>query len=557
MAIGNPISFVTSATRHMLDANVTFGMASDRYNARDQYRREYTDTERLGAGVGTALGVAIPVTAGLAWAQRGLKVPGISNHSQVIVDGLAKAAPRGMGASAMQMTGRAVGIAALGVAAGVGVMKTVQISKDDGHLGAAGTAGGILAGATAGIWAGQKFAGKYAPLVSLAGGIAGGIAGNLGGRAVKIGESQIGKEHVQVPQVDDGAVDRVGSFARGAVNHFVETGPATQGVSFGNSWGMNETVREKYSNSERAGAMHGDLLAVGILGAGAVGIAGGLLGQSIHAAKGVGAIRAGGDIAGTVLAKGALTNMTQQLGTKGAVGLGAAAVGIAGLTGWKAYQSDKSTWGGTAAAVIGAGTIAATAGSAALISRSSAFQGMSGGLRAANSMLAAAAIIGVLSAARLPAQQFMSDAKAAAAARPEVDTPVMLGATGIGVAAGGFGAFKGLSKMIPDGFQFKLGPVTVNKTAAVLAGTAVGLVAGGAVGNGLSATMPDAKTVGMSVAGGAVAGAALGGFARGIGVLPGIIGGAALGLTASSLLHDDTPAAEAATPQEAAGTVGG
>jgi hypothetical protein len=129
---------------------------------------------------------------------------------------------------------------------------------------------------------------------------------------------------------------------------------------------------------------------------------------------------------------------------------------------------------------------------------------------------------------------------------------------GIAAAAGGFGAFKGLSRMIPDS-GLQLGRFHIPKMAVVGVGTAVGAAALGGAGVGLSSTMPDdIKKIGISAAGGAAAGAAFGAFARGVGVVPGIIGGAALGLSASALLNDEKPAAEAeTTPQEAAGTVGG
>jgi hypothetical protein len=320
---------------------------------------------------------------------------------------------------------------------------------------------------------------------------------------------------------------------------------------------MRDTVQKQYSNAERAGGMHGDLLAAGILGGGALAVATGLMGQSSHAAQGVSGLRAGADIAGGVLSRGAITSQIQRMGNGGALGMGAAAAAIAGVTGYKAFQSDKETFGGGAAAAIGVGTLAATAGTAALISRSSAFSTMAPGTKAASSALVAAALIGVLSSARLPLQQFMNDAKDAHAANKDIDPIVKFGATGIGAAAGGFGAFKGLSKMIPDG-GLQLGRFHIPKGVVVAAGTALGGAAVGGIGLGLSATMPDAKTVGMSVAGGAVAGAGLGFAARGLGVVPGIIGGAALGLSASSLLKQDAPAAPAeTTPQEAAGTVGG
>ncbi|MCW2928316.1 MAG: hypothetical protein JWM86_2284 [Thermoleophilia bacterium] len=557
MGIGTPFTVVTTATRHMLDANVTFGMSSDRYNARDKYRRAYTDEQRLGAGVGTALGVAIPVAAGVAWMQRGLKVPGISAQAEAVAGGLAKANLRGLSAPVMQNVGRVAGIAALGLAAGVGVKKTYDITKDDGHLGAVGTATGVIAGTAAGVAIGKRFGGKLAAVSGGLGAIAGGVAGHFGGKAISIGESQVGKEHVQAAQVDDNAAERAGSFARGAFNHFNEVGPSTQGISFGYSWGMRETVQNKYSNAERAGAMHGDLLAAGILGGGALAVAAGLAGASRHAAAGTSGLKAGADIAGNVLARGPVTGAIQKLGDKGALGVGAAAAAIAGVTTWKAFQGDSEAYGKGAATAIAAGTLAATAGTAALVSRSGAMKGMAAAPKVAGSALVAAALIGVLSSARLPLQQFMNDAKDAHKANGAINVPVAATAAGVGALGGGLGAFKGLSKLVPDS-GLQLGKFHIPKAAVVIGGTALGGAALGGVGFGLSATMPDIKTVGLSVAGGAVAGAAAGGFARGIGVVPGIVGGAALGLTASALLRKDAPAAtEAPTPQDVAGTVGG
>ncbi len=489
--------------------------------------------------------------------QRGLKVPGVSGQAAAVSNGLQQAAVRGMSPALMQNIGRVAGVAALGVATAVGLKKTIEITKDDGHLAAAGAAAGVIGGAIGGAAVGKRFGGKIAAVSAGLGALAGGVAGHFGGKAIKVGESQIGKEHVQAPQVDEHVGDRVGSFARGAFNHFNEVGPATQGISFGYQWGMRETVQQKYSNAERAGGMHGDLAAAAILGGGAAAVAMGLMGRSAHAAQGASGLKAGADIAGSVLAKGALTGQIQRMGNAGAIGMGAAAAAVAGVTGWNAFQSDKETFGGGAAAAIGVGTLAATAGTAALISRSSAFSTMAPGTRAASSALVAAALIGVVSAARLPLQQFMNDAKDAHAANKDIDPIVKYGATGIGAATGGFGAFKALSKMVPDS-GLQLGKFHIPKGAVVAAGTALGGAALGGVGLGLSATMPDAKTVGLSIAGGAALGAGAGIAARGLGVVPGIIGGAALGLTASSLLKDDKPAAPAeTTPQDVAGTVGG
>lgn len=519
--MANPITIATTATRHMLDANVAFGMASDRYNARDQYRRTYSDDQRTGAGIGTGLAVALPIAAGVGWAQRGFRVPGAA-------------------AGISQHAGRAIGVAALGLAAGVGVKKSIEIAKDDGHLGAAGAAAGIIGGAVGGAAIGRRFGGKIAAMSTTVGAIAGGIAGHVGGTQVRIGEGNIGTPNVQGPQVDDGAGDRVRSFARGAFNHFSEVGPSTQGISLGYSWNMRDTVKKHYSNAERAGGMHGDLLAAGILGGGALAVGAGLVGMSHHASQGISGLRAGADIAGNVLARGPLTGAMQKLTSKGALGVGAAAAGISALTTWKAFDADRDSMGTGTAAAIAAGTLAATAGTAALISRSSAFSSMSGGVKAANSTLVAAALIGVLSSARLPLQQFVNDASDAHDARGKVDTPVMATATGVSALGGGYGAFKGLSKLVPDG-GLQIGKFRLPKAAVVGLGTAVGAGAMGAVGWGLSATMPDMKTVGLSVAGGAAAGAALGLAGRGLSVRAGAIGGAALGMSASALLNSGSP----------------
>jgi hypothetical protein len=542
--MANPWTIASTATRHMLDASVGFGIPSDRYNARDQYRRKYSADERNGAGIGTALAVAVPVAAGAAWMQRGLRVPGLTGAT----DAVARVAGGNVA--------RAAGLAALGAMTAVGVKKSIEVAQDDGNLGGAGTAVGMLGGAAAGIALGNKFAGRYAPLVTGAAAIAGGIAGHFGGKAIKVGEGHIGEELKQEPQVDEDAGDRVRSFTRGAFDHFTEVGPSTQGISFGYRWGMRETVQQKYSNAERAGGMHGDLLAAGILGGGALAVGAGLMGMSSHAAQGVSGLRAGADIAGNVLARGPLTGAVQKLSGKGAIGVGAAAAGITALATWKGFEADRDSMGTGAAAAIAAGTVAATAGTAALISRSGAMKTLAAAPRAANSALVAAALIGVVSAARLPLQQFMNDAKDAHAANGGVDLPVAATAAGVGAVGGGLGAFKGLSKFVPSG-GIQLGKFHIPKGVIVGAGTAVSAAALGGVGFGLSATMPDIKKVGISVAGGAAAGAAAGVALRGVGVVPGIIGGAALGLSASALLNDEQPAKDETTPQEVAGTVGG
>lgn len=535
MGIGTPFTVLSTATRHMLDTNVTFGMSSSRFNARDRYRREYSDEQRLGAGIGTAFGAALPAVALGAWVKRGASTP---------------LAPKNLLGSA---SGKAMGVAVLGAATAAGAWKLKQISEDDGHLGAAGAATGIVAGTVAGAKLGQHFAGKYAPLVSGLGAIGGGIAGYMGGSRVAIGDGNIGKEHVQAPQVDESALDRVGSFGRGAFTHFSEVGPTSQGISFGYAWDMRKAYNDKYSNAERAGAMHGDLLAGAVLGGGALAVAGGLLGVPKFVPAGMtGGLQAGANAAGHVLERGHMTSHLQKLGGKGPLGIGAAAAGLTGVVAWKEYDRMLDASGGDAgkARLAALGSLGATAGAAALVSMASSIRGMSAAPRAASSALVAAALIGVLSSVRMPMQQFVNDAKAAHRIRGGIDPIVSGAATGVGALAGGIGAFRGLGKLVPAG-GIQLGRFHLPKAAVVGVGTALSAAAIGGVGFGLSATMPDAKTVGMSAVGGAVAGAAFGKFARGVGVVPGIIGGAMLGMSGSALLQKDAPATDAPSLQDA------
>lgn len=559
MGIGTPFTLASTATRHLLDANVTFGQSSERYNARDQYRRSYTDGQRVAAGVGTGLAVAVPLSAGALWAQRGMKIPGLSAHSDAVVTGLSKAKLGGLSPAAIQNIGRAAGVVALGGATYVGVRKTMEMTDDDGHFGAVGGASGILLGTAAGVAVGMKLGGKVGAMTGLAGAVAGGTAGYMGGSRVKVGEREVGTEHVQAPQVDASVGDRVGSFAGGAFNHFNETGPATQGISMGYRWGLRDAVTTKYSNAERAGAMHGDLLAAGIMGGGALAVGGGLLGMSRYAGAGVSNVRAGAHIAGEVLARGPVTAAVQKLGSAGTMGVGMAALGISGVLAAKEWDRAMDASGGDRgrAAAYAGGMLAASAGTAALVSRSGALQGLAAAPRAAASALGGVMLVAALSTARMPLQQFMDDARASTAVNGGIDWSK---AGPVGAVAGGgaaYGALRGLSALVPAG-GVQIGRFHLPKAAVVAAGTAVSAAAGGGVGVGLSSTMPDLKTIGMAAAGGAAVGAGVGRFARGMGAPAGAIAGAALGISSSALWRHDEPAAPAPVlPQDAAGSVAG
>lgn len=530
MGIGTPFTVLSTATRHAMDINLTFGSASSRYDAREKYRTSYSAPQRLGAGLGVAFGTAIPAMALGGWVlKKGLRTP---------------LAPGGLVASG---SAKAVGLAALGGATAVGAIKMKQLVEDDGHFGSVGAAGGIVAGTLGGLAAGTRFAGKYAPLVSGAGAIIGGIAGYQGGKLVKYGKGHLdpgGTPAPATPRKDDGAADRAKSFAWGAFNHFNEVGPTTQGVSFGSAWGMRKSYKETSTNAERSGAMAGDLLAAGILGGGALAISGKLMRGNVAGAA---------DAAGAVLAKGNLVGNLTKLNGFGSAGAGAAALGIAGFM--VAKERSRSADNGDSAMSTNlktAGLVAATAGTAALVSRTAGFKGLAATPKLAASALTAAALIGVLSSARLPVQQFLNDAQDAHDLA-KVDSKTVYGATALGGGLAGFGAFKLADKMIPAG-GVQIGKFHIPRGVLVGAGAAVGLAAGGGVGWGLSATMPDVKKVGIAAVGGAAAGAAFGGWAKGVGLPAGIVGGALLGMAGSAILGKDEAAAKApASPTEVVG----
>jgi hypothetical protein len=370
--------------------------------------------------------------------------------------------------------------------------------------------------------------------------VAGGVGGYQAGKLVRVGEGHIGEAHVKAPQVDANAKDRVGSFARGAFTHFNEVGPASQGVSLGYAWGMQDAVATKYSPSERAGAMHGDLGAAALLGGGALGVLAAvkMAGKNSGGAAGLASTKVGAaaTAAGKVLAQGRMMGAIQKIAPMGVAGMGAAAVGIAGLTAMKEMdQARNAGVSGTGVAAIGAGVIGATAATAAMVSRSSALAGKPMAPAAAASALTAAALIGVLSSARLPLQQFMNDSKTAHAVRGETDWAVSGPMLGIGGLAGGVGALKTAQKLVPDS-GFSLGKFRIPKAAIVGVATAAGAGGLGAVGYGLSATMPDVKTVGLTAAAGAAIGAGAGVALKGLGPRNGAIAGAVLGASTSSLV---------------------
>ena len=559
-ALGAPIRNVSTFNRHLLDPSLTFGVSSSRYNARDHYRRDYTEGQRVSAGIGAAYGAALPAVGLGAWISRGAKVPGLESIAGAAEKTIGKAQLRGVSPGMARGAAVTAGAVALGAAAVVGGIKVKQIVEDDGHLGAAGGAAGVLAGAAGGAAIGKLMgAGKYAPVAALGGMVAGGVGGYLGGKAIKVGPGHIGEENVQGQRVDANIGDRAKSFIGGANRHLTEVGPTSQGISLGYAWGMRDIEKKTATTSERAGGMHGDLIAAGIMGGGALAIGGAMAGVAKYLPKGgqAGAF-AMTNAAGHTLAHGPLTSALQSTAAKlsaqsqalaaagkgkqaaGVVGL--AMAGAAGLTGYaalKQYEAQTTYSGGnkTQGLVAAGATVAATAGAALMIARAPGFSALSAAPRAAASAIGAAAMVSVISSVRLPLQQFMHDAQDAHAARH--GDPMVTGlATSVAGAAGGGVALKALNKFVPAG-GVQLGKVHLGKGVLVAAGTAAATAATGFAGWGLSATMPDIKKVAISGAAGAAAGAGLGAWAKGVGVLPGMAVGAAVGITASAIAGKD------------------
>ncbi|MCZ4495928.1 MAG: hypothetical protein JWM25_511, partial [Thermoleophilia bacterium] len=237
-----------------------------------------------------------------------------------------------------------------------------------------------------------------------------------------------------------------------------------------------------------------------------------------------------------------------------AAGIAAAGVGIAALTAGQLVQfsNDHGDAPFVGPAIAGA-TLVATAGTAVGISKTPWMKGLSGGkpmAALANGTLAAAALIGAASAAQMPVRQFVSDAKAAHASKEDLNPVTAIGASAIGAVGGYAGARVGLEKIIPeDGIRFKLPfgkgtEIHLPKHAGgkhsllgiVGVGAAVGGVALGAAGFGLSATMPEPHLAAISTGVGAGLGALAGAKLRGATAKAGAIVGTGLGLSASTLM---------------------
>lgn len=521
-----PFSVMTTATRHALDIDLGFGRASSRYNARDAYRTSYDAKSRYGAGLGTALGTIAPAAGLVAWTRYGMRVPGQAGV--------------GLGLS------RLAGAAALVGMAGVGASKLRQITEDDGHLGAVGSTVGILGGFAAGrLVSGSWHGVPLGPALGLGAAIAGGIGGYAAGSRIEVGTGHIG-EHVANETVVHGDLPGTAQdFGRGMFNHFTENGPTTQGITFGRAWGMQSAFEKDYSKAEQAGGMVGDLAAAGILAGGALAVArksatAGKAGASLSTA---GNILARTNAADMVISKGGEAAAMMEASKAGSskFGMAALAAGIGLGVAAHEYNSWSNDGKNPLAGVLAGGATIAAMGATAMLLRSKVpmFQAAA----PAASALTSAALVGALSAARMPIQQFLTDSKSVKASRGKGDLAQRGIAAGVFGGVGAIGGLKLVSSLAESAVPSKRG--------IILAGGAVaGTILGGMLGQNFAPLLPSVGTAGLAAGAGA---AALGGLTlltthnvRSAGTAA-IMGGAA-GLVGSSLVAPgQEPAAPAAS----------
>lgn len=462
---------------------------------------------RYGAGIGTIAGAALPMVALTAFAKRGGTVPGVNGAARhVFASGSV--------------------LAFSGVAAAVGTKRAWDMAHDDGHYGKLGSALGIEAGFLVGSRVLHTSPVKTAGLT-----IVGGIVGAIAGAKIHAGldaKGHIGEPIASPVKRREEGLGVVQDFARGTWNHFVESGPISQGVSFGYTWRMQDKVAKEYSNSEQAGAMFGDLSAAAILAGGALGTA-----KALNAAKGGGAA-AEAAFQSTRTAKVFLAPLKMLQDVKGAKTGMFMAAGL--LTGAGLYANYRSDGRSNTEKHITAGVqVAATAGAAMLMSKTALMKSLNPGVQAAASTMTAAVLVAALSAARVPVQQFMRDSSTVAKDKKS---------TGINLAAtAGIGALGGFVIGTKVASSFNLGGW--KKGAAI----AVGTGAMALMGSRFAPVLPsDKNKVGISALVGAGAGVGSLAFmakrdvktAIGMGVL-----GAAAGIIGSSMLYGKKAPAEA------------
>ncbi len=532
MSVGSVIS---TATRHMMDVDLAFGRPSTRFNARNAYRNSYSGSDRYAAGVGVAIGTAVPALGLVSWAQRGFRLPGQS-----------AAAAGDVAASAVRYPGlaKAAGAGVLAGMAVAGGLKVKQLVQDDGHLGSVGSVAGVVGGFGAMTLASKiRVIGEahvagvpIAPVLGLGAAIAGGIGGYYAGKQIHVGDSKIGVKIDSPSPVHSSLPGSIQDFSRGAFNHFSEVGPTSQGVSFANRWGLRDAFENHYSRSERAGGMAGDLGAAIILGGGALAATK----KVMNLAKGSQAI-GGGAIeklgSGLMLSNSVIDAAAQvkyldaarQAVSKPALAGGLLALGAvgAGLT-YINYRDAARNGNASFGAAYAAGTVVAGGAAGVGMAKFLAREGVAAGPRAMAGAATAAVLISAMSAARMPVQQFINDARSVR----KVDGA---GSTASNIAFGVTGGAIGATAGLRIASHFAEG-VSGSKKALILgAGALVGLAAGGAAGVSMAPLAPGLGAAGIGAGLGAGIGALAGAKLAGVGVVPAAVAGGAMGLIASTM----------------------
>jgi hypothetical protein len=525
MSVGSAIS---TATRHFMDIGLAFGQPSSRYNARDDYRMQYDSDERYAAGVGVALGTAAPAAGLATWAGQGFRVPGST----------------AAGATRFPTVAR---IAGAGVLAGMtvaGGMKVRELVQDDGHLGSVGSVAGIvggfggtaLAGRIPGVARARVAGVPLVPVLGLGAAVAGGIGGYWAGKQARVGDGNIGNPIANQTPTSDSLPGSARDFGRGVFNHFTEVGPTSQGVSF-STWGMRTAFDTDYSKAERAGGMMGDLGAAVILGGGALAATK----RIANLVRGTN-IPAGGlaeRVGGAALLPNAVIDSVGEMPhlraaikpvSRGALAGGLLAVGALGAGLAYVNHRDASNHGSAAFGnAYTAGSVAAGGAAGVGIYRALGNAGVSRGPGALSAVATAAMLIGVLSAARMPVQQFVNDARSVRSVHGSGD----LGSNVLfGTAGGAIGASSGYR--IASRFAEN---ATGRRKALILgAGALVGLGVGGAAGVAVSPLAPNITATGTGAVVGAGVGALAGWRLAGAKVLPMAAAGSAMGMVGSTLV---------------------
>lgn len=543
MSMSAAFNAPTTAMRHMLDINL-FGVASDRYNARNTYRTEYTPEKRWAAGVGVAAGAAVPVLAMNHWAKPGV----LLRQGATAWKAQAFQVPGVTGGGTRAAALAAGSAAAIGVGA-VGVRKLQELVTDDGHLGSVGSLGGMVAGYAAGhagarlaSGAGGRFAPYVAPLVGGALAIGGGIAGHKLGQGAEVGPGHIGQPIANTTETATGFPGTGRDFVRGGFIAFNEAGPTSQGISFSNTWHGREAYADQYSKAERGGSMSANLAAATILGGGAL-TAGARLLRGIDQTKVGSSIAERGMLAHQVFERPAgqmltgLANGSTRSAQLGRAGIGVAAGGVAlGAIAHAGYGLSENGEHPVRGAVAGAGM--GVLGMAAYkAGMKSGFGASFGKAQPLMNAVTVATLLSGLSAARMPVQQFISESKVAWDKHGSPSAGTKYGAMAAGAAAGAVGG-----RAVARSFSAK--------PAIAIGAMAAGAAAGGAAGLGISPTLPEPGKAALGAGtGAAVLGLATLGLTHGRPgaaqrmLKMGAVGGLAGGMGSAVLATQDAPAA--------------